>query len=103
MSEYDVHIENMTKSNFRLSRPGFPSLLLSAENDEDYTQWINALEKCKYEDLDDIMPEIYKNREPRFDKEDEELIEDPAYERPIDVIDKMAQIGQVMFVSFRWL
>ena len=48
------------------------------------------------------MPEVYKNRESRFDKEEEKLIEDPGYERPIDVIDKMAQIGQVMFVSFSY-
>ncbi len=36
MAEYDIHIENMINLNFRLSKPGFPSWLLAAENEEEY-------------------------------------------------------------------
>ena len=95
MSEYEVHIEKMTKLNFRLTNMGFPSLLLAAENEDEYKQWISALEKCKYEELDEIMPESFKNRDFN-DSLIEELPEDDLrYEKPKDVIAKVVKINQV--------
>ncbi len=99
MAEYDVHIENMTKSNFRLSRPGFPSLLLAAENDDEYRQWISALEKCKYEELDDIMPESFRTKDYN-DEAFEEAKEDHTYERPLEIIAEVDKLN-TNNVSFR--
>ncbi|XP_065060858.1 uncharacterized protein LOC135688079 isoform X2 [Rhopilema esculentum] len=79
---YDIHVESSTSAQFRLSKPGSPSFSLAAEDSEDHRRWVEALENCKYVDIDSEMP-------PRSSGHGNNLIEDPAYEEPRDVIDKM--------------
>ena len=86
---YDVFPQ---KTDFRLTRPGYPPLILEAENDEDHTRWTAALEKCKYEELDEIIPIKYRTN---LQRNDELLLEDPDYEMPIQVIEKMERLERV--------
>ena len=72
--------------------PGLPQLVLKAENEADHEQWTIAMERCKYEDLDEIMPERHKTYHP----ESEDVFQDPAYEMPIHVIEKIERMKQVI-------
>ena len=87
---YDIHVESSSSSQFRLSKPGSPSFSLSAEDSEDHRRWVEALENCKYVDIDSEMPQ-------RSSGHGNNLIEDPAYEEPRDVIDKMKKNETVSF------
>ena len=80
------------KTDIRLSMPDFPPLILEAESEELHEQWTIALEKCKYEDLDEIMPEKYKINKPNTD----EVFQDPDYELPVHVIEQVERIRQVI-------
>eukprot|EP00794_Sanderia_malayensis_P015159 gene15159-16717_t len=101
MVEYDVHTENMSNFNFRLSRPGFPSVLLAACDEDDYRIWLSEFRKCKYEDLDDIMPDEFKNNQQLTlddDGYEKQYIKDHNYERPIDLLPQIEELSKVFFV-----
>ena len=93
MSEYDIYVENMVNFNFRLRKPGFPSLLLGAEKEEEYRKWVQALQNCKYEEVDDLLQKA--KQKPSNDQvesiQDGEAEEEPEYEAPTDILDKMAR------------
>ena len=72
--------------------PGIPQLVLKAENEGDHEEWTIAMEKCKYEDLDEIMPEEYKTNRPGS----EDVFQDPQYEMPVHVIEKIERMKQVI-------
>lgn len=89
MEAYDIFPQ---KNDFTLTKPGSPSLVFAAEDEDDHTQWISALERCKYEDLDEIIPRDYKG-----DRQGGQnvLLEDPDYEVPIKVIEKIDRMELV--------
>ena len=71
--------------------PGALPLILKAENDEDHQRWTVAFEKCKYEELDDIMLDKYRANLPS--KSD--VFQDPDYEMPVHVIEQMERMRKV--------